>query len=50
VGTRDYGLVEDLHMAANHMVVRALSDEVLPGFCPGSEGAVADGAISGAVA
>jgi D-sedoheptulose 7-phosphate isomerase len=34
VGTGDYGLVEDLHLAVNHMVIRALSDEALPGCCP----------------
>lgn len=50
VGTGDYGLVEDLHMAANHMVVRALSDEVLPGLCPGSESVGAAPAVSGAAA
>jgi len=37
IGAGDYGLVEDLQIAVNHMVVRALSDEVLPGLCPGSQ-------------
>jgi phosphoheptose isomerase/N-acetylglucosamine-6-phosphate deacetylase len=50
VGTGDYGLVEDLHMAANHMVVRALSDEALPGLCPGSEKPVVGTPVPGAVA
>lgn len=29
----DYGLVEDLQIAFNHMVVRELSDDALPGLC-----------------
>jgi phosphoheptose isomerase/N-acetylglucosamine-6-phosphate deacetylase len=48
VGVGDYGLVEDLHGAVNHMVVRALSDGALPGLCPG-EAAPAT-SLSGAAA
>jgi phosphoheptose isomerase len=33
IGVGDYGLVEDLQVAVNHMVVRALSSGTLPGDC-----------------
>jgi phosphoheptose isomerase/N-acetylglucosamine-6-phosphate deacetylase len=33
IGASDYGLAEDLQIAVNHMVVRALSGEMLPGVC-----------------
>lgn len=42
IGVGDYGLVEDLQVAVNHMVVRALSSGTLPGACaPRSVGSVA---------
>jgi phosphoheptose isomerase len=48
LGAADYGLVEDLQVAVNHMVVRELSDEALPGLCLGGESA--DAALSEAAA
>lgn len=44
VGASDYGLAEDLQVAVNHMVVRALSDEALPGTCEDARGEPTDSA------
>jgi phosphoheptose isomerase/N-acetylglucosamine-6-phosphate deacetylase len=37
IGIGDYGLVEDLQLSVNHIVVRALSAGALPGLCSAAE-------------